>query len=303
MKYVGLMNINLQQIHAFLAVAKHMNMTKAAEAIHVSQPLLSQKISSLEYDTGIRLFTRSNRTLKITPAGQYLYEHWNNIIKSIEDTVEAAQMIQKQDEKGVNISFCFGISTQIAIQIMQRVRREFPDLQFSFQMSEIFKMRNELLEQKTDVAVAPNYDQGSLGGSIRHVTIAERNVRVVVASSHPLAKKDRLEWEDLKNYNILCQPASQTGGYEKYISSLCQAHGFMPNYVECNNFFSSTSRMMLGDGILVGVLAPLGDFADDCVQFEMEGTAIPIVMSYMDTKSVPFLDFIDKCRGILPEYF
>ena len=185
--------ITERHLRVFYEVCKHMNMTKAAEAIHVSQPLLSQKISSLEYDTGIRLFTRSNRTLKITPAGQYLYEHWNNIIKSIEDTVEAAQMIQKQDEKGVNISFCFGISTQIEIQIMQRVRREFPDLQFSFQMSEIFKMRNELLEQKTDVAVAPNYDQGSLGGSIRHVTIAERNVRVVVASSHPLAKKDRLE--------------------------------------------------------------------------------------------------------------
>ena len=37
MKYVGLMNINLQQIHAFLAVAKHMNMTKAAEAIQAGR--------------------------------------------------------------------------------------------------------------------------------------------------------------------------------------------------------------------------------------------------------------------------
>lgn len=303
MKYVGLMNINLQQIQSFLAVAEHMNMTKAAEAIHVSQPLLSQKISSLEYDTGIRLFIRSNRSLKITPAGQYLYDHWNNIIKGIEDAVEAAQMIQKQDERGINISFCFGVSSQLAIKIMKRLRSEFPDLQFSFQMSEIFKLRNELLDHKTDVAIAPNYDLGSLIGNIQHVTIAERNIRVVVALSHPLAKKDHLEWEDLRDYKILCQPASQTGGYEKYISSLCQAHGFSPSFVQCNNFFSSTSRMMIGDGILVGVLAPLGDFSDDCVQFEMKGTSIPIVMSYISTDSVSFLSFVRKCQAILPEYF
>lgn len=303
MNYVGLMNINLQQIHAFLAVANYMNMTKAAEAIHVSQPLLSQKISSLEYDTGIQLFTRSNRSLRITPAGEYLYKQWSDIIKSIEDTVEAARMIQNQDEPGINISFCFGISTQNAIQIMQRLRSEFPELQFSFQMSEIFKMRNELLEHKIDMAVAPNYDQGSFGGCIRHVTIKERKIRVVVANSHPLAQKERLEWEDLKDCNILCQPASQTGGYEKCISNLCQAHGFMPNYVQCNNFFSSTSRMMLGDGILVGVLAPLGDFSEDCVQFEMDETAIPIVMSYVSSCSPALLSFIEKCRSILPDYF
>ena len=47
MKYVGLMNVNLQQIEAFLTVAEYQNMTRAAGVLNVSQSLVSQKIIEL----------------------------------------------------------------------------------------------------------------------------------------------------------------------------------------------------------------------------------------------------------------
>lgn len=294
MKYIGLMNISFQQINAFLAVAKHMNMTKAAESIYVTQPLLSQKISALEDEIGVQLFTRKQRRLLITPAGQYLYENWSSIINSIEDNVETARLIQEREEKSINISFCYGISIQKMIKIVNCLREKNPNLKITCQSMEIFQMRNELLEHRTDIAIAPNYDLDNFEGSIQHVPILDCRIKTIVGKAHPLAERNSLDWSDLKDRNILCQPASKTGGYERCITNICQLYGFTPRLVQCNNIFSATSQMMLGDGILVGVFAPVAVDDINCVTFEMPNSTIPLMLAYHINASEKVYKFLDK---------
>ena len=303
MKYIGLMNISFHQIQSFLAVANYMNMTNAAESIHVTQPLLSQKVSSLEEEIGVTLFTRSKKKLLITPAGKYLYEHWSNILDKIEENVAIARTLQKRSEKSLTIGFCFGIPTQTIVNIVETLRNRFPDLTIDFQLIEIFQIRNCLLDHRIDVAIATNYDLDNNASQIKHTTIKDSNINVVVSKSHMLAKLDTISWLDLKDCNILCQPASQTGGYERCISNICQHHGFVPSFVMCNNIFSAITHMSLGDGILVGVLSPLYESLSNYIVFKMEDPTIPIVMSYYSNPNSTLEEFINSSKDILASFF
>lgn len=66
------MNIDSMQIESFLAVAKHLNFSKAAAELYLTQPVLSRRISKLEGELGVTLFDRTQRTLKLTPEGVIL---------------------------------------------------------------------------------------------------------------------------------------------------------------------------------------------------------------------------------------
>ncbi len=72
-----------RHINYFLAVAEHGSFTRAASALHVSQPALSQQIRQLEESLGVPLFDRSGRTIRLTDAGEVSpagrYRNWGRV--------------------------------------------------------------------------------------------------------------------------------------------------------------------------------------------------------------------------------
>ncbi|WP_395408109.1 transcriptional regulator CynR [Pseudoduganella sp. UC29_106] len=86
--------MQLRHIRYLLAVAEHGNFTRAAEALHVSQPTLSQQIIQLEDALGVALLDRSGRSVKVTDAGQVYIEHARRALRELESGRRAIHDVQ-----------------------------------------------------------------------------------------------------------------------------------------------------------------------------------------------------------------
>ena len=86
--------LNFHHLHYFWAVAKEGNLTRAAQALHVSQSALSTQIRALEEDLGHALFIRSGRSLLLTEAGRLVLDYAESIFalgSELQMTLQGAQ--------------------------------------------------------------------------------------------------------------------------------------------------------------------------------------------------------------------
>jgi DNA-binding transcriptional LysR family regulator len=82
--------VELHQLQAFVVVGKHLNLTRAADLLHIAQPALSRKLHALEEEVGMPLLRRGSRGVELTPAGQAFLSCAVEILHLCEQAKEAA---------------------------------------------------------------------------------------------------------------------------------------------------------------------------------------------------------------------
>lgn len=78
-----------RHIQYFIAVANHRSFTRAAAALHVSQPALSQQVRQLEESLGTLLFDRSGRTTRLTDAGEVYLRYAKRAAQELQEAKRA----------------------------------------------------------------------------------------------------------------------------------------------------------------------------------------------------------------------
>src|ERR1700754_4665481 len=79
------MNFSMRQLRAFIAVAQHASFTKAAEQFHITQAGLSAMVRELEEQMQCRLFERTTRAVRLTPAGTHLLPIAQRTVRDLGD--------------------------------------------------------------------------------------------------------------------------------------------------------------------------------------------------------------------------
>ena len=83
--------MELKQLRYFLQVAEHLNFSRAAEQLYISQPALSYQIAELERELGVELFVRDRRKVYLTPAGKALLEPARELLGRAEGLPQLAR--------------------------------------------------------------------------------------------------------------------------------------------------------------------------------------------------------------------
>lgn len=118
------------QLRYFISVVKNNNFTKAAEECHISQPAISQQIRDLESNIGVKLLNRNGRTFSVTPAGEYLFQHGQDIIDSLDDVVKQTQIIGRGKQDYVlRIGYLRTFGTKEFLQAVAEFSSAYPDVQ------------------------------------------------------------------------------------------------------------------------------------------------------------------------------
>jgi len=83
--------MELDEIRAFVAIASFRSVTRAADALRISQPCLTRKLVKLEGTLGFDLFERRGPTMEITPAGEVLLGHATRLSRDYDEALSVAR--------------------------------------------------------------------------------------------------------------------------------------------------------------------------------------------------------------------
>ena len=188
--------MELRTLNYFVTVAEELNITRAAQILRISQPPLSAQIKNLEDELGTELFVRGKRRLKLTDAGQLLYQHAKDILKLSEKASAEITSLSRGMTGTVTVGLVEGMAPDIAAEWFVGFLAEHPGVRFRILDGNsddlIEKMRGGLIGLA--VITAP-YDQQLLNS----FQVGQEKMVALMNRSHPLARagKEILEAADL----------------------------------------------------------------------------------------------------------
>ncbi|MFJ6535204.1 LysR family transcriptional regulator [Paenarthrobacter sp. NPDC091711] len=128
--------MDLKELQTFRAVAELGSVTKASDRLHIAQPALSRQIKVLEAELRNALFFRDGRGMRLTPAGELLFERTTELQRDVDRLRDDLRSFTGAPTGHVHVGLVPTVSAQVAGTVARRVLAEFPGV--SLVMSESY---------------------------------------------------------------------------------------------------------------------------------------------------------------------
>ncbi|POX60427.1 LysR family transcriptional regulator [Streptomyces sp. Ru62] len=116
----------LTQLTCFVAVAEELHFTRAAERLSMTQPPLSRQIQLLEGELGVKLLDRTNRTVRLTPAGRSFLAEARRIVRQAEHAALAVRRVSTGEAGSIAIGFTAASAYSALGELLESARRGLP---------------------------------------------------------------------------------------------------------------------------------------------------------------------------------
>ena len=170
------------------AVADHGTFTRAAAALHVSQPALSQQIRELEERMGVQLLDRSGRTVRPTDVGEAYLRHVRRALDELEVGGRAIRDVQDLSSGALRLGFTPLFAIYLLGPLIRRYRDRFPGIVLTI---------TEMAQEEMELALgADALDLGLafsdvLAEDVEGLPLHTEKMSLIVGQGHPAAKRDR----------------------------------------------------------------------------------------------------------------
>ena len=145
--------LNVHRLQLFLAVAEHGSYTKAAQALHISQPAVSAQIRRLEEELGVRLFWQSGRRTLLTDAGEALRVQAKRIVALCEETLRIMDEFRDVKRGRLRIGATTTPGVYLLPALLRKLVEENPLLDVDFAIGNRSEVIARLLDCEHDVAL------------------------------------------------------------------------------------------------------------------------------------------------------
>ncbi|MFA5683350.1 MAG: LysR family transcriptional regulator [Lysobacteraceae bacterium] len=198
----------LKQLRAFCHVARLGSVTRAAEALFLSQPAVSLQLGALESEIGLALFERLGRRLALTREGEVLYEIARPLIDGIDDIEgEFQRRLKGLDVGEVNIAAGSSTILYLLPPLVQAFRERYPEIQLKLHNVTGADGLARIRSDEVDLAVGSMLD---VPNDIDYAATHSFDPMLITPLDHPLAAKQDLRLEDLSPYGLILPPQRLT---------------------------------------------------------------------------------------------
>ncbi|MCC8123134.1 MAG: LysR family transcriptional regulator [Oscillospiraceae bacterium] len=241
--------MTINQIHYFIATAKCLNFTKAADRLHMTPSALSRQISSMEYELNLQLFVRTQRFVKLTPAGKTLFEAFERIEQDYSDAVSMAQNAQYGMSGNINVGILDGTRIDdLFPPVIRYFAEQYPSVNISLRNFSFNDLVSGLYDGSLDFAVTLLFDIAQHANLHTHV-IEKTQDWIVVPANHPLANRNRICLADLRDEIFIIVAHEDSSISSQLIISACKAQGFVPHVRFSPSIQTSMLWLQAGMGV------------------------------------------------------
>ena len=194
----------LKQMRAFVTTVKLGTLSRAAEALYLSQPSVSLQLQALERELGAELLHRSRRRINLTDAGEALYELARPLVEGWENLDRQFQAKVKGLQAG-KLTVAAGTSTiqYLLPNLVRQYRERFPDVQLQLANVTGKDGLSLLRADEADFAVGSMLD---VPNDIAWAPIYHYDPMLITPLDHALARKESVLLDDLSPYGLILPP-------------------------------------------------------------------------------------------------
>lgn len=221
-------SITLRHVHWFRVVAQEKSFRKAAEVLHTDQSGISRVIRELEERLGVELFARTQRTIRLTPAGEQLQVQSDDLLTSFEHMVRMMRETDSRSGIALRIGIADGLAQPLLSQRLAAWRTEAPRTGLEISEMRAAELAGALRREEVDV--------GFSFGIVEEPTIAQEPawsypLVVLVPIGHELASEAELTMAQVVAQPMIMCDSNYKPGVHRQIDALVRRHTEIPNVV------------------------------------------------------------------------
>ncbi|NOX30188.1 MAG: LysR family transcriptional regulator [Actinobacteria bacterium] len=186
--------VTLRRMEYFVAVASELHFGRAADALHIAQPALSQQIRQLETDLGLELFERTTRRVSLTADGEAFLPHAKHLLVAAAGAQRAAEDLRSGVRGRLRLGSVDSAAYELVPRFLHRFRDQRPDVAIELHTMSSDEQADALLGGVIDLGIA-RADPGRVGVVAR--AIGSEALVLAVPSNHALAQKSSVSLREL----------------------------------------------------------------------------------------------------------
>lgn len=190
--------MELTQLRYLVAIADAGHMTRAAEALGVTQPALSAMLKKVESEIGAELFHRTGRGVEATHAGRVFVEHARDAVRRADAGVLAVQELVGLRAGSIRVGGGATAITYLLPSVVSALRRDHAALRFYVREAGSSAVAGSVLRGELDLGIVTLPTTVPGHGDLQEIPLLEDELRLVVPPAHRLAARRAFRFSDLE---------------------------------------------------------------------------------------------------------
>jgi DNA-binding transcriptional LysR family regulator len=242
------MDLNIRHARAFIAVARHGSFTKAAAALHVSQPALTVQIRNLESALKVKVFDRSSRSVALTRTGRELLPTLERTLRELDAVLADTHAISAGQKGTLRIAALPSLAAGLLPEVIRALRDSEPGLEFT--------VRDAVADRVVELVAKEEVDIGLTGGEVPtdQVEVLHRTddrLCMVIPRDHALSRVRSVIFKHLVDIPMVLT------GHGTSVRALVEsafARARLRPVVVCETTHMTTAAAMVASGLGVAIL-------------------------------------------------
>lgn len=211
-----------KKIHIFSVIAELRNITHAAHKLHLSQPALSNSLTSLEQFFEAKLYEITGRTVTITEAGKRLITHWSNIESCYQKMNDELGAIKHGDQGDISMTMV-STAKYFTPALIKEFSRKFPKVNFNCQIIDRKQIIENLLNHHYAIGVLTEPPHHALNA----IKLGNNPLVFICHPKHQFANQSNVSFNILSQQNFITREHSAQIMQNLY--RLFEQHKLTPN--------------------------------------------------------------------------